>query len=336
MTVDDSATLPGQPWVKTSGVASGRGERRWRKWMPSPSTTVRNWPTSFSRRSNGRIISSGASTRSARRCRRGAGLAPIDRGLGRRGCRRASGSRVEVRRARSSARSSSVACGSKRSIQSIVIWSLIDAPRQPASGTAMTVLTSRSTERNHLCWFHDCSRPGVSSRLRARHHLHGDTHGRFGAPVERVPTPARLADWLREGGPRGRRVLADDLAARDELREAIHVAASAQAVGQPRLATPSRSSTGSAHLTAPWRFSPRTAATMASRAARDRRGLPRSRGRRRDRDPRTASAGAIALCSSPTCRAGVLRPQSRPHPAVVRHEHCGNLRRRRGLRRGGV
>ena len=57
---------------------------------------------------------------------------------------------------------------------------------------------------------------------------------RLGAPVERIPTPARLADWLREVDLGVDACSPDDLAAAVELREAIHLAASAQAVGQPR------------------------------------------------------------------------------------------------------
>jgi hypothetical protein len=41
-TFSNSTTDPGQPWVITSGRASGRGERTWMKWMPRPSISVRN------------------------------------------------------------------------------------------------------------------------------------------------------------------------------------------------------------------------------------------------------------------------------------------------------
>ncbi|MFJ4037499.1 CGNR zinc finger domain-containing protein [Microbacterium sp. NPDC090007] len=57
---------------------------------------------------------------------------------------------------------------------------------------------------------------------------------RLGTPAERIPTPARLADWLREMGLAVDACSAHDLAAAVELREAIHVAATARAVGQPR------------------------------------------------------------------------------------------------------
>ena len=46
-----STTLPGQPWVRISGKASGRGERAWRKWIRSPSISVMNCGAAFNRRS---------------------------------------------------------------------------------------------------------------------------------------------------------------------------------------------------------------------------------------------------------------------------------------------
>jgi hypothetical protein len=49
MTFKNSMTEPGQPCVMTRGRASACGERTWRKWMPSPSITVRNCGNAFSR-----------------------------------------------------------------------------------------------------------------------------------------------------------------------------------------------------------------------------------------------------------------------------------------------
>lgn len=37
-----SSTEPGQPWVSTSAVASGRDDRTCRKWIRSPSISVTN------------------------------------------------------------------------------------------------------------------------------------------------------------------------------------------------------------------------------------------------------------------------------------------------------
>ena len=45
-------TEPGQPWVMTSGSASGCGERTWRKWTSTPSISVVNWGSAFSRSSH--------------------------------------------------------------------------------------------------------------------------------------------------------------------------------------------------------------------------------------------------------------------------------------------
>ena len=41
MTSRNSTTDPGQPWVSSSGKASGWGDRTWRKWIDWPSITVR-------------------------------------------------------------------------------------------------------------------------------------------------------------------------------------------------------------------------------------------------------------------------------------------------------
>ena len=56
---------------------------------------------------------------------------------------------------------------------------------------------------------------------------------RRGTPVERIPTPQRLADWLSERNLAVDNCSPDDLTAAVELREAIHAAATAGALGQP-------------------------------------------------------------------------------------------------------
>lgn len=127
---------------------------------------------------------------------------------------------------------------------------------------------------------------------------------RLGVPVERIPTPARLADWLREMGLAVNACSADDLAAAVELREAIHVAATAQAVGQPhpRVAVEvinSSSARGGAvaELTEAGRRRwllgrPATVAAALGVVAAD--AIEVLAGVR---------PGAFALCASPTCRA---------------------------------
>src|SRR3954468_14269225 len=51
MAFSNSSTEPGQPWVSTSGNASSCGDRTCRKWMPTPSISVRNWGSLFNLRS---------------------------------------------------------------------------------------------------------------------------------------------------------------------------------------------------------------------------------------------------------------------------------------------
>jgi hypothetical protein len=43
ITLWNSTIDPGQPWVISSGIASGCGERWWMKWMSSPSISVTYW-----------------------------------------------------------------------------------------------------------------------------------------------------------------------------------------------------------------------------------------------------------------------------------------------------
>ena len=47
----NSAMEPGQPWVMTSGSASGCGDRWWMKWMSRSPMTVLYWSKALSRRS---------------------------------------------------------------------------------------------------------------------------------------------------------------------------------------------------------------------------------------------------------------------------------------------
>ena len=49
MTLRNSTTEPGQPWVMTSGVAPGWGERTCTKWMSRSLTRVRNCGNRLSR-----------------------------------------------------------------------------------------------------------------------------------------------------------------------------------------------------------------------------------------------------------------------------------------------
>lgn len=56
---------------------------------------------------------------------------------------------------------------------------------------------------------------------------------RWGEPVERIPTPQRLGDWLAVNGLPVDGCTAAQLASARELREAIHRAATAAASGRP-------------------------------------------------------------------------------------------------------
>jgi hypothetical protein len=54
MTFKNSTTEPGQPWVRISGSASGRGERTCANTMERPSISVWNCGSAFSLASVGR------------------------------------------------------------------------------------------------------------------------------------------------------------------------------------------------------------------------------------------------------------------------------------------
>jgi hypothetical protein len=54
MAFPNSTTEPGQPWVRTSGSASGRGERTCANTMRTPSISVWNSGSAFSRASAAR------------------------------------------------------------------------------------------------------------------------------------------------------------------------------------------------------------------------------------------------------------------------------------------
>lgn len=56
---------------------------------------------------------------------------------------------------------------------------------------------------------------------------------RCGDPVERIPTPGRLIDWLAVNGLPVDSCTPSQLTSARELREAIHLAATAGASGQP-------------------------------------------------------------------------------------------------------
>ena len=61
----------------------------------------------------------------------------------------------------------------------------------------------------------------------------GTLSERQGVPVERIPTPERLADWLAVSGLPVESCTVADLDSARELREAIHAAATAAARQEP-------------------------------------------------------------------------------------------------------
>lgn len=160
---------------------------------------------------------------------------------------------------------------------------------------------------------------------------------RRGTPVERIPTPERLADWLSERNLAVDNCSPDDLTAAVELREAIHAAATAGALGQPH---------------------PRDAVEVINRFAAHGGAVPAlsTDGHRRwlIGEPATVAAalgvvaadaieilagvrpGALALCASPTCRAAFFdtsRGRTRrwcDMNTCGNHEKKARLKARRG------
>ncbi|MDQ1137751.1 putative RNA-binding Zn ribbon-like protein [Microbacterium sp. SORGH_AS 1204] len=160
---------------------------------------------------------------------------------------------------------------------------------------------------------------------------------RRGTPVERIPTPERLADWLTERDLAVDRCSPADLTAAVELREAIHAAATAGALDQPHPqdavevinrfaahggAVPALLDDGRRH----WRLGePATVAAALSVVAAD--AIEMLAGVR---------PGTLALCASPTCRAAFFdtsRGRTRrwcDMNTCGNHEKKARLKARRG------
>jgi predicted RNA-binding Zn ribbon-like protein len=126
---------------------------------------------------------------------------------------------------------------------------------------------------------------------------------RRGQPVERIPAPSRLADWLAAYGLAVGSCTPAELDRARELRESIHAAATAAANEEPLPASAVRvinefSTRGqaSAALTPEggreWRLASDSVADALSVVADD--AIAVISGER---------AGKLALCASPTCRA---------------------------------
>lgn len=132
----------------------------------------------------------------------------------------------------------------------------------------------------------------------------GTLSERHGVPIERIPTPRRLLDWLTVYGLDARRCTPAQLDLARELREAIHTTATASAAGEDipaaGVAVINRCSAegrATAYLTPEgarrWRLG-------ASTGLRDALGVIAD-------DAIAIIAGErdgrLALCASPTCRA---------------------------------
>lgn len=134
----------------------------------------------------------------------------------------------------------------------------------------------------------------------------GTLSERHGDPVERLPTPQRLLDWLAANGLAVDSCSAVELELARELRESIHAAATASSQQDALPASAvrvinDRSSQGraTAVLTADggleWRLSAGRVEDALSVIALDAIGIIAG-----DRE------GRLALCASPTCRAAFL------------------------------
>lgn len=134
----------------------------------------------------------------------------------------------------------------------------------------------------------------------------GTLSERYGEPIERIPVPSRLADWLTVNGLAVDSCTPPQLNQAQELRESIHTAATAVANDTPLppsalqvITDCSTQGLASAILTAEggrkWRLRSSSVEDALSVIAADAITLLA-----RERE------GKISLCASPTCRAAFL------------------------------
>ena len=152
---------------------------------------------------------------------------------------------------------------------------------------------------------------------------------RQGEPVERIPTPQRLADWLAVSGLAVDACTADQLDLARDLREAIHAAATAAAVQDPLPASAlrvinDRSAQGrAAAVLTPegerrWRLGPESAVEDALGViAADAISVIAG-----ERD------GRLALCESPTCRAAFFDTSQSRTRKWCEMNTCGNRQKK--------
>ncbi|SDJ77460.1 CGNR zinc finger domain-containing protein [Streptomyces indicus] len=153
----------------------------------------------------------------------------------------------------------------------------------------------------------------------------GTLSERHGHPVERIPVPQRLVDWLVVSGLAVDSCTAEQLGLAKELREAVHAAATAAASGEPLPADAvrvinERSAQGRAVavLTSEgereWRLSsPSSVEDALGVIAADAIGIIAG-----ERD------GRLALCASPTCRAAFFDTSRSRTRRWCEMNTCGN------------
>lgn len=157
----------------------------------------------------------------------------------------------------------------------------------------------------------------------------GTLSERHGEPVERIPTPQRLADWLAVNGLAVDSCTAAQLALARELRESIHVAATAAAL-EDALPEPAvrvindRSAQGqAAAILTPegkrrWQLSPTPSVEDAlSVIAADAITILAG-----ERD------GKLALCASPTCQAAFFDTSQSRTRKWCDMNTCGNRQKK--------
>lgn len=152
----------------------------------------------------------------------------------------------------------------------------------------------------------------------------GTLSERCGEPVERIPVPSRLADWLAVSGLRVDSCTAGDLEHARKLREAIHATATAAALGEPLPPAAIRvvnyySAHGSAAavLSADghrsWQLRSASVDDALSVIAADAIEIV---GGERD--------GTLALCAAPTCRAAFFDTSRSRTRRWCEMNTCGN------------
>ncbi|MFE4060542.1 CGNR zinc finger domain-containing protein [Streptomyces sp. NPDC059096] len=163
----------------------------------------------------------------------------------------------------------------------------------------------------------------------------GTLSERHGTPVERIPVPHRLADWLASSGLAVDSCTTAQLELARELRESIHAAATAVAVLAPLPASAvhvinDRSARGrAAAILTPegerhWRLGPASRVEDALGViAADAIGVLSG-----ERD------GRLALCASPTCRAAFFDTSRSRTRRWCDMNTCGNRQKKARFQAG--